>query len=46
MHKKDMHCGNLIEETAAALNEDTITLMLMAVQRSNIELSVKRALNW
>ena len=41
-----MHCGNLIEETAAALNEDTITLMLMAVQRSNIELSVKRALNW
>jgi hypothetical protein len=37
------HCGNLVEKTAAALNEEAVLLMLLAVQRGNIELSVKLA---
>ena len=36
------HCGNLIEKTAAALNEKAV-MMLLAVQRGNVELSVKLA---
>jgi hypothetical protein len=36
---------DLIEKTAAALNEEAIVmLMLLAVQRANIELSVKSSL--
>jgi hypothetical protein len=45
MHRRKSHCKDLIEKTAAALNEDTVTLMLLAVQTGNIELSVKTALN-
>lgn len=43
MHKKNGNCKNLIEKTAGALNDDVVTLMLVAVQRSNLELSVKLA---
>ncbi|KAF8960039.1 hypothetical protein BDZ97DRAFT_1357343 [Flammula alnicola] len=43
MHKLDGSCKNLIEETAGALNEDVLALMLVAVQTMNIELSVKLA---
>jgi hypothetical protein len=46
MHRESMCCEGLIEKTATALNEDVLTLMLIAVQRGNLELSVKRALNW
>ncbi|KAI9457348.1 hypothetical protein BJY52DRAFT_1096234, partial [Lactarius psammicola] len=44
MHKQNMRCDELIEKTAAALNEDIVALMLLAVQRDNLELSVKTAL--
>ena len=37
------HCGNLVEKTANALNEETVMLMLLAVQRRNADLSVKIA---
>ncbi|KAF5348792.1 hypothetical protein D9756_009849 [Leucocoprinus leucothites] len=43
MHKPDGCCKELIEETARALNDNVVTLMLVAVQRSNVELSVKLA---
>ena len=43
MHKSDGCCKKLIEETAGALNYDVVTLMLVVVQRSNVELSVKLA---
>jgi hypothetical protein len=43
MHMDGSHCGNLIEKTAAALNEEAVMLMLLAVQRGNVELSVKLA---
>ena len=45
MHKEDSRCDNLIEKTAEVLNDDVVVLMLLAVQRGNLELSVKTALN-
>jgi hypothetical protein len=45
MHRQNRGCNDLIEKTAAALNEDIVTLMLLAVQRGNLELCVKTALN-
>jgi hypothetical protein len=44
MHIQNRRCNELIENTAAALNEDILALMLFAVQRGNLELSVKMAL--
>ena len=46
MHVIGGHCGELVEKTAAALNEDAVMLMLLAVQRGNVELSVKTAWKW
>jgi len=43
MHVEGTQCGELVEKTAAALNEDAVMLMLLAVQKSNVELSVKTA---
>ena len=37
------YCGTLVEKTATALNDDAVLLMFLAVQRGNIELSVKEA---
>ena len=45
MHMQNSRCDNLIEGTATALNSDIIALMLLAVQRDNLQLSVKTALN-
>ena len=44
MQRQNSHCNDLIEKTVAALNEDAIALMLLAVQNENLELSVKVAL--
>jgi hypothetical protein len=44
MHMQKSRCNDLIEKTAAALNQDIVALMLLAVQRDNIQLSVKAAL--
>ncbi|KAH9016200.1 hypothetical protein EDB84DRAFT_1582029 [Lactarius hengduanensis] len=44
MHMKSMRCDKLIEATAAALNNDIAGLMLLAVQRGNLKLSVIAAL--
>jgi hypothetical protein len=45
MHMKDSHCDNLVEKTADALNEDVVELMILAVQKGNLQLSVKIALS-
>ena len=45
MHRQNGHCSDLIEKTAAALDEDTVAMMLLAVQRSNLGLSVRTSLN-
>ena len=42
---KETRCNDLIEKTAEVLNEDVVALMLLAVQRGNLELSVKTALS-
>ena len=43
MHIQNRRCDNLIEKTAAALNV-AVGLMLLAIQKGNLELSVKEAL--
>ena len=35
--------SNLVDKTAAALNDEAVMLMLLAVQKGNVELSVKQA---
>ena len=45
MHMKNRRCDDLVEMTAVTLNDDIVISMLLAVQRSNLELSVKLALN-
>ncbi|KAN0134543.1 hypothetical protein V8E53_007689 [Lactarius tabidus] len=45
MHRQRGHCSDLLKKTATALDKDTVALMLLAVQRGNLELSVKVALN-
>ena len=44
MNMKDGYCDNLVQETAVALNEETVALMLLAVQKSSLKGSVKTAL--
>ncbi|KAH8997024.1 hypothetical protein EDB86DRAFT_3076958 [Lactarius hatsudake] len=44
MHRENMRCDELIERTAAALNDDIVGLMLLVVQKGNLKLSVKTAL--
>ncbi|KAH9035833.1 GTP-binding protein [Lactarius hengduanensis] len=44
MHRQNRRCDDLIGKTAAALNEEMVTLMLLTVQKGNLELSVKTAL--
>ena len=46
MHRPDASCKDLIEKTAAALDDDILALMLLAVQKDNLDLSVRLALNW
>jgi hypothetical protein len=45
MHIKDSYCDDLLETTAASLNEGAVALMLLATQKDNVELGVKTALN-
>ena len=46
MHKHDQRCTGLIEATANALSGSAVTLMLIAVQRDNLELSIMKAVEW
>ena len=41
---QNTRCYDLIEKTAGALNDDIASLMLLAVQRDNVQFSVKEAL--
>ena len=45
MNKPEARCDTLIEVTATALNEDAVALMLVAVQKDNLGLSVNLAVN-
>jgi hypothetical protein len=46
MHKHGQRCTELIEVTANELSGGAVALMLIAVQRDNLELSVKKAVEW
>ena len=46
MHKPGQKCIDLIEATANALSMGAVAIMLMAVHRDNLELSVKQAIDW
>jgi hypothetical protein len=39
-------CTDLIEMTANALSRDVVGLMLVAVQKDNLALSIKEAIEW
>ena len=43
MQKRETRCHGLLEETAKALNEDVLALMLLAVQKMDLELSIRMA---
>ena len=43
MHKVETRCDSLLEETAKALNEDVLALMLLAVQKTDLGLSIRTA---
>jgi hypothetical protein len=44
MHKADQRCNGLIKLTASTLSGGAVALMLLAVQRDNLELSIDRAI--
>ena len=44
MQKHGQRCAGLIEITANALRGGAVALMLVAVQRDNLELSIKQAI--
>jgi len=46
MQKHGERCAGLIEMTANALSGGAVALMLVAVQRDNLEISVKQAIRW
>ena len=46
MHKHGQPCTDLIETTANALSGGAVTLMLLSVQKDNLELNIKRAVEW
>ena len=45
MHKPGRRCDDLIETTASALPGGVVALMLLAVQRDNLELSINQAVS-
>ena len=46
MQKQGQRCAGLIEVTANALSGGAAALMLVAVQRDNLELSMTQAIRW
>jgi hypothetical protein len=46
MHKKTTKCTKLIEMTANAISDDTAALILLAVQKHNLEVNIKQVVEW
>ena len=44
MHKEDQRCTDLITLTANSLSGGVVTLMLVAVQKDNLEVSINHAI--
>ena len=45
MHKVETRCDSLLKETVKALNEDVLALMLLAVQKTDLGLSIRTAVD-
>jgi hypothetical protein len=43
MHKPGRKCTELIEKTGDELSSEVVALMLLAVQKDNLELSINQA---
>jgi len=43
IHKTESNCHSLLKETIVALNNNVVGLMLLAVQRGNLELCIRTA---
>jgi hypothetical protein len=43
MHQAGKHCNELLENTANALNDNVVSVMLLAVRKRNLEMSIKVA---
>jgi hypothetical protein len=46
MDKPGKPCTDLISKTASSLSNSVVTLMLLAVQKDNLELNIKYAVEW
>ena len=46
MHKHAQRCTELIEKTADALSGGTVAIMLLSVQKDNLELNIRQAVIW
>ena len=46
MQRREQRCADLIDLTANQLSGSAVALMLLAVQRDNLELSIKQAIRW
>jgi hypothetical protein len=46
MNKSGQRCNDLISKTADSLFNRVATLMLLAVQKDNLELNINRAVKW
>jgi hypothetical protein len=43
MHKEGQQCTDLLEKTANELSSGIVAIMLLAVQKDSLELSIKQA---
>jgi len=46
MHKPGRRCTALLEKTADALSSNVVSLMLLSVQKDNLELNINQAVKW
>ena len=46
MNEPGQRCTDLIEITSNALSSGVLAVMLMAVQKDNLELSINQAIKW
>ena len=43
MHKKGQQCTELVEKTANKLSGGAVAVMLLAIQKENLEINIKEA---
>jgi hypothetical protein len=46
MHKPGERCFDLIKTTADALSGSVVSVMLLTVQKDNLELNISQAIKW